>query len=122
MTSGSGGVELTRRCRGPVPSVRCQEHVSICRGKLGIQGELCKDTNVEWCMVIGQCYGNSAQRHQIVGSFRRWRWRDVRLRAVQNSPMLRFVDCRYVVGVGHASQRKLEAEFAIQGRLPCESP
>ncbi len=36
------------------------------------------NANVEWCVVIGQCHGNCAQR-QFVRSFRRWRQHDVRI-------------------------------------------
>ncbi len=42
------------------------------------------NANVAWCVVIGQCHGNSAQRHQFVRHFQRWRWRDVHLMVVHN--------------------------------------
>ncbi len=42
--------------------------------------------NVKWCVVIGQCHGNCAQHYPSARSFRRCRWRDVRLNRRATSP------------------------------------
>ncbi len=44
------------------------------------------NANVEWCVVIGQCHGKCARRHQSVCSFQRWCWRDVYLRVLRDLP------------------------------------